>query len=94
MKYLIITDIPIFQLAHGNTKEKEATMKSLNAQLGKYDHVCRTMSIADVTTLAALLAGYKHFQTLPKNVKKWFLNAPPNYLDIVKKLYVNQSWFS
>ena len=87
-------NIPIFQLAHGNTKEKDAAMKLLNAQLGKYDYVCRTMSIADVTTLAALLASYKHFQTLPKNVKKWILNAPPNYLDIVKKLPVNQSWFS
>ena len=70
-------------------------MKALNGQLGKYQHVSQeNMTIADIATLAALLSSQQRFQTLPKNVKKWFLLAPQNYLDIVRKANVNESWFN
>lgn len=83
------------QLAHGNPKEKDAAMKALNVQLGKYQHVSQeNMTIADIATLASLLSSQQRFQTLPKNVKKWFLLAPKNYLDIVRKANVDESWFN
>lgn len=84
------------QMSVGNTKEKDAALKSLNAHLGKHAFVCDDqLSLADVTLLSALLANSSNFKSLPKNVKPWFQCMISNFdRSFIEKFNVPVSWLS
>lgn len=84
-------DIAQQQLHQGNTKEKAAAIKALNARLGRNDWLVRSeMSLADMVMWAAL------FQTnqmcgVPANVKKWLASCDKNSVFQLAKTVLNGS---
>jgi len=62
------------QMGNGNSKEKDAALKSLNAHLGRNQgFLCSgRFTLADLAVLSALLGARSNFKSLPKNAKAWF----------------------
>jgi len=81
------------QLTHGSSKERDAAMKSLNAELGKQEYlVGKSLSLADLCTLAAVIGSQSSFASLPKNVKRWLGKMSGEFPSIVDKLNLPESW--
>lgn len=81
------------QMTNGNTKEKDSAMKSMNSHLGKNVFFCgENITLADVTLLASLLSNIECFKSLPKNVKKWFLQTSTHFASTVSKFTLPESW--
>lgn len=59
-------------LIHGNNKERQAALKSLNSHLGKSNYLVQdSISLADIVVWSALTQNKLH-QSLPANVSKWY----------------------
>ncbi|GFR00876.1 aminoacyl tRNA synthase complex-interacting multifunctional protein 2 [Trichonephila clavata] len=70
-------------IIHGNNKERQGALRSLNSQLGKNAFIVGdSYTIADIVTWSALIQAKLH-QSLPANVMKWF-NSLSN-VDIFQK---------
>jgi len=81
------------QMCNGSAKEKDSALKSMNAHLGKNDYFCGgKLTVADITSLAALLSNTGHAKSLPKNVKKWFLVMSGLFKNTVGRFDVPTSW--
>lgn len=83
------------QIFNGSSKEKDASMKSLNAHLGQNQLICSNIvSVADLVLLSSILANKLHFQTLPKNVKRWFSYLSSSLDSIINQFNVPAAWLS
>jgi len=83
------------QMTNGNTKEKDAVLKSMNSHLGKNEMFCSPhLTLADITLFAALLTNINQFKSIPKNVKKWFVQMSKYFHDTVSKFNVPDSWIA
>jgi len=81
------------QLSNGSSKEKDAAVKAMNSHLGKCEYFCNeSVTVADVTLLAALLANAGHVKSLPKNVKKWFATMASCFGTTLSRFNVPASW--
>ncbi|XP_033751646.1 aminoacyl tRNA synthase complex-interacting multifunctional protein 2-like isoform X2 [Pecten maximus] len=77
------------QLHQGNTKEKAAAVKSLNARLGRNDWLVGSeISLADMVMWAALLQTYQ-MSNAPNNVKKWLTACDKNSVFQFAKTVLN-----
>lgn len=57
---------------HGNNKERQAALRTLNAHLGKNAYLVEdSYTLCDVVAWSALIQT-KLYQNLPANVLKWF----------------------
>ena len=82
------------QISNGNTKEKDAALKSLNAHLGRNQgFLCSgRLTLADIAVLAAILGARSNFKTLPKNAKVWFQTMSSSF--DLKNFNVPSTWTS
>ncbi|KFM75835.1 Aminoacyl tRNA synthase complex-interacting multifunctional protein 2, partial [Stegodyphus mimosarum] len=59
-------------LIHGNNKDRQGALRSLNSHLGKSNFlVGDSISLADIITWSAIIQT-NLYQSLPGNVTKWF----------------------
>lgn len=81
------------QMTNGSNKEKEAVMKEMNSYLGKNDYFCGvTLTLADITLLAAVLSNMNSFKAVPKNVKKWLGSMKEIFGDFFVKFSLPATW--
>lgn len=81
------------QLTHGSSKERDAAMKSMNAELGKQGYlVGGAISLADLCALSAIVGNQSSFASLPKNVKRWFATMSGEFLSIIDKFTLPDAW--
>jgi len=81
------------QMSNGSSKEKDAALKSMNSHLGMKDLFCgETITLADVTLLASLLANCSYIKSLPKNVKKWFSSMSSCFKNTLSRFNVPSTW--
>ncbi|OWF46474.1 uncharacterized protein LOC110455700 [Mizuhopecten yessoensis] len=79
------------QLHRGNTKEKAAAVKSLNARLGRNDWLVGSeISLADMVMWAALFQT-NQMSNAPTNVKKWLASCDKNSVFKFAKTVLNGS---
>lgn len=79
------------QLHRGNSKEKTAAVKSLNARLGRNDWLVGSeISLADMVMWAALLQT-NQMSSAPNNVKKWLSACDKNSVFQFAKTVLNGS---
>ncbi|KAL3863178.1 hypothetical protein ACJMK2_004946 [Sinanodonta woodiana] len=71
-------DIAQLQLIHGNSKERAAAVRNLNARLGRNDWlVGSSLSLADIVTWSAVHHA-QQADSAPANVKKWLKACAKN----------------
>jgi len=81
------------QMSNGNSKEKDSAVKAMNSHLGRNNYFCgETITLADVTILASLLANSSYVKSLPKNVKKWFLTVSSCFKNTISHFNVPSAW--
>lgn len=81
------------QMNNGNSKEKDSALKSMNSHLGRNNYFCgETITLADITILASLLANSNYVKSLPKNVKKWFLNVSSCFKNSLARFNLPSAW--
>ena len=70
-------------------------MKNLNAHLGQNTLIFGDLiTVADLVMLSSILVNKSHFQTLPKNVKRWLTYLSSLLGSIINQLNVPSTWLS